>query len=55
MDTIPAGAEWWKALAEQEGGNEQAQKLFQRFLDLYANSKSELAKSPGPLMGDPKR
>ena len=55
MDTIPAGAEWWKALAEQEGGNEQAQKLFQSFLDLYANSKTELAKSPGPLMGDSKR
>src|SRR5262245_9641886 len=55
MDTIPSGAEWWKALAEQEGGNEQAQKLFQSFLDLNADSKFELAKSPGPLMGDSKR
>jgi len=51
MDTIPSGAEWWKAFAEQEGGAEQAQKLFQSFLDLHANSKFEIAKSPGPLMG----
>jgi len=50
-DTIPSGAEWWKALAEQEGGNEQAQKLFQSFLDLHANSKFEIAKSPGPIVG----
>jgi len=52
MDTIPSAAEWWKALAEQEGGAEQAQKLFQSFVDLQANSKSEIAKSPGPLMGN---
>ena len=52
MDTIPSGAEWWKALVEQEGGAEQAQKLFQTFLDLHANSKVEIAKSPGPLMGN---
>ena len=55
MDTIPAGAEWWKALVEQEGGQEQAQRLFQSFLDLQANSKFEIAKSPGPLMGNPNR
>jgi hypothetical protein len=53
--TIPSGANWWKALAEQEGGPEQAQKLFQSFLDLHANSKFEIAKSPGPLMGDSNR
>jgi hypothetical protein len=52
MDTIPSGAEWWKALAEQEGGAEQAQRLFQTFLDLHANSKLEIAKSPGPLMSN---
>jgi hypothetical protein len=55
MDTIPSGAEWWKALVEQEGGAEQAQKLFQSFVDLQANSKSEIAKSPGPLMGSSNR
>src|SRR5215831_13396686 len=55
MDTIPSGAEWWKALAEQEGGPDQAQKLFQHFLDLHVNSKFELAKSPGPLTADGKR
>ena len=55
MDTIPPGADWWKALAEQEGGSEQAQKLFQRFLELQANSKFEIAKSPGALSSDPNR
>ena len=55
MDTIPPGAEWWKALAQQEGGPEQAQKLFQRYLDLEANSKFEIAKSPGPLKSEPNR
>jgi hypothetical protein len=55
MDTIPPGAEWWKALVEQEGGSEQAQKLFQGFLDLHANSKFEIAKSPGPIAGGPSR
>lgn len=44
MDTIPSRAIWWKALAEQEGGTEQAQKLFQSFLDLYDVSKFEIAK-----------
>ena len=55
MDTIPPGAEWWKALAEQEGGAEQAQRLFQSYLDLEANSKFEVAKSPGPLMSTSSR
>jgi len=55
MDTIPAGAEWWKAFVEQEGGADQAQRLFQNFLDLHANSKSEIAKSPGALMGSSSR
>jgi hypothetical protein len=55
MDTIPPAAEWWKALAIQEGGVEQAQRLFQSFLDLQANSKFEIARSPGPLMGNPNR
>jgi hypothetical protein len=55
MDTIPSNAEWWKTLAELEGGPEQAQKIFQRFMDLHANSKFEIAKSPGVLMGDSTR
>lgn len=55
MDTIPPGAEWWKALAQQEGGPEQAQRLFQRYLDLEANSKFEIAKSPGPLTSESNR
>jgi hypothetical protein len=43
MDTIPRGADWWKAFAEQEGGPEQAQKLSQSFLDLHIKSKFEIA------------
>jgi len=46
MDTIPGGAEWMKALAAQEGGMEQAQKLFQSYLELVATSKTELARLP---------
>jgi hypothetical protein len=46
MDTIPSGAEWMKALAAQEGGMEQAQNLFQSYLDLVANSKTEIARLP---------
>ncbi|HTO44379.1 MAG TPA: hypothetical protein VML56_09895 [Burkholderiales bacterium] len=55
LDTIPSNAEWWKAFVEQEGGPDQAQRLFQSFLDLHANSKAEIAKSPGPLMGGSSR
>ena len=46
MDTIPSRDVWWKAFAEQEGGREKAQELFQRFWDLVANSKSEIARLP---------
>jgi len=35
-----------KALADQEGGKEQGQKLFQSFWELVAASKSEIAQLP---------
>jgi len=35
-----------KALAGQEGGMEQAQKLFGTFLDMVATSKTEIAQLP---------
>jgi hypothetical protein len=46
MDTVPSGSEWMKALAAQEGGMDQAQKLFQSYLDLVATSKTEIARLP---------
>jgi hypothetical protein len=46
MDMIPPGSEWLKAFAEQQGGMERAQSLFQRYLDLVAISKVELARLP---------
>jgi hypothetical protein len=46
METMPSNTEWMKALAGQEGGLEQAQKLFQTFLDMVATSKTEIAKLP---------
>lgn len=45
-DTIPSFAEWMKALAAQEGGMEQAQKLLQSYLDLIDTSRNELARLP---------
>ena len=46
METIPSNTEWMKALAGQEGGMEQAQKLFGTFLDMVATSKTEIAQLP---------
>ncbi|HTT36881.1 MAG TPA: hypothetical protein VMH32_04335 [Burkholderiales bacterium] len=46
MDTIPPGADWWKAFAQQEGGVEQARALFQSYLEMVATSKAELAQLP---------
>jgi hypothetical protein len=45
-DTIPSFAEWMKALAAQEGGMDQAQKLMQSFLDLVDTSRNEIARLP---------
>ena len=45
-DTIPSSAEWMKALAAQEGGMEQAQKLLQSYLDLIDTSRNEIARLP---------
>lgn len=41
--TSPQEEEWWAALAEQEGGAEQAGKIFQQYLDAVAAHKFELA------------
>jgi len=49
-DTIPGFADWWAALAELEGGQEQAKKLFDHFMDLHSNTKSEISSSPGQIM-----
>jgi hypothetical protein len=46
METIPSNSEWMKTLASQEGGMEQAQKLFQTFLDMVATTKTEIAQLP---------
>jgi hypothetical protein len=46
MDTVPPGAEWMKALAAQEGGMDQAQRLFQSYLDLVETSRTEIARLP---------
>jgi hypothetical protein len=46
MDTTPSQAEFMKALADQEGGKEQAQKLFQSSFELVVASKSEIAQLP---------
>ena len=45
-DTIPSFAEWMKALAAQEGGMEQAQKLLQSYFDLIETSRNEIARLP---------
>jgi hypothetical protein len=45
-DTIPSWAEWMKALAAQEGGMEQAQKLLQSWLDLIDTSRNEVVRLP---------
>jgi hypothetical protein len=41
--TSPADEEWWAALAEQEGGAEKAQEIFNNFLAAVADTKTELA------------
>jgi hypothetical protein len=46
MERIPSNAEFMKALADQEGGKEQAQKLYQSFFELVAAWKSEIAQLP---------
>jgi hypothetical protein len=46
MDTIPSQTEFMKTLADQEGGKEQAQKLFQGFFELVVAWKSEIAQLP---------
>jgi hypothetical protein len=46
MDTIPPVAEWMKAFEKQEGGVEQAHKLFQSFWEMVAVSKTEIAQRP---------
>jgi hypothetical protein len=43
-DTIPPEEEWWAAFAEQEGGQDAADKLFAEFLDSIAQSKTEIAR-----------
>jgi len=45
-DTIPSNSEWMKAFATQEGGMEQAQKLYSHFLDLVETSRNEMARLP---------
>lgn len=41
--TTPTDEAWWKALAEQAGGAEKAQSMFQAYLETVAFSKSEVA------------
>jgi len=48
-DTIPSFADWWSALAELEGGQEQAKKLFDHFMDLHSNTRFEISSSPGQI------
>ncbi len=43
-DTVPPRSEWWAAFVEQEGGEEQADKLFAEFLDSVAQSRTEIAR-----------
>jgi hypothetical protein len=45
-DTIPSMAEWMKALAAQEGGMEQAQKLLRSWFDLMDTSRTDFARLP---------
>jgi hypothetical protein len=45
-DTIPSNSEWMKALAAQEGGMEQAQKLLQSYFDLVETERNEIARLP---------
>lgn len=49
-DTIPSWAEWMKALAAQEGGMEQAQKLLQSWFDLIDISRNDIARLPAALV-----
>ena len=49
-DTIPSFANWWAALAELEGGQEQAAKLFDHFMDLHSNTMSEISTSPEQIV-----
>jgi hypothetical protein len=45
-DTIPSWAEWMKALAAQEGGMEQAEKLVQSWFGLMDTSRTDFARLP---------
>jgi len=49
-DTIPSFGDWWAALAQLEGGQEQAKKLFDHFMDLHSDTRSEISTSPGQIM-----
>ena len=48
-DTVPSWADWMKALAAQEGGMEQAQKLLQSWLDLIDVSRNEIVRLPADM------
>ena len=39
----PTGEKWWAAFVKQEGGKENAESLMQRFQDMIATSKQEIA------------
>ena len=43
-DTVPPRAAWWQALAAREGGMDQAKAAFQRFVDLIAESRTDIAR-----------
>jgi len=43
-DTVPPRAAWWQALAAREGGMGQAKVVFQSFVDLIADSRTEIAR-----------
>lgn len=46
----PEDEKWWAALAKQEGGEDKAMKVMNRYLSLVRNSTSYLATSEKPAM-----
>jgi len=45
-ETIPLWGVWMKALAAQEGGMDQAQKLFDRYWELTSVTRAQIARVP---------
>lgn len=44
-EVSPENEKWWKALADQEGGNDKAMEVWQKYMDTIERSTSYIATS----------